>query len=188
MYIAHSISDYVIIDAHYANGFSNCTSQKNIREKLLLCQDNDELLLSLSIHNGIVSNLEMNGASLSLHKGNLEDFCLALEGISYFLYLIWNTSFERNVTKLEMELQAEIDKFVMLAKHMRQHHHYSTGMLRSLLFEAISYHEDLTENELQCYQAANKFADKYCWYLETKNYFKEALSNNCFESRDVSTV
>ena len=44
----------------------------------------------------------------------MECFCLALEGVSHFLYLIWNASFDRSVTLLEMELQAEIDKFVML--------------------------------------------------------------------------
>lgn len=149
-------------------------SSNPAKEKLFVVQEQDDLLLSLYLHQGIVNNLESNQHCFYLHGDNLEDFCMALEGISHFLYIIWNASHARSVTRLEMELQAEVDKFVMLSKFMQQQSlHPSPGQLRQLLFETVSYHHDLTEHELQRYRDANNYAEKYCWRLESGRYLEE---------------
>lgn len=138
------------------------------REQLLVCEHDDDLLLSLYLHDGIIRNLETVDNRLHLHCGNLEDFCLALEGISHFLYLIWNARYRRSVTVLEMELQAEIDKFIMLYMLLHQQQQApAPGQIRGLLFESVSYHDHLQTEELQRYRDASAFAEKYCWYLES---------------------
>ena len=45
-------------------------------------------------------------------RGNLADYWTALEGVSHFMYLAWNAGHDRAVSLLELELQAEIDKYV----------------------------------------------------------------------------
>lgn len=171
--IPHRVSDFLITQKEQADQFGASISSKNTREKLLVCQDDNELLLSLYLHRGVVNNLTTEEANLKIDTNNLEDFCLALEGISHFLYLIWNASFDRSVTMLEMELQAEIDKFIMLGLQLQQQNHrLLPGQIRELLFESISYHDHLSRNELQRYRDANNFAEKYCWYLESHAYLQ----------------
>src|SRR5437762_13493477 len=48
-----------------------------------------------------------------LHAGNLADCWTALEGVSHFLYLAWNAGHDRPVSLLELEMQAEVDKYVV---------------------------------------------------------------------------
>ena len=124
-------------------------------------------MLSLYLHHGVIRNLETRDNDLQLHAGNLEDFCLALEGISHFLYLIWNARHRRCVTVLEMELQAEIDKFIVVGMVLRQQCQApAPGQIRDLLFESARYHDHLQEKELQRYRDASAFAEKYCCFLE----------------------
>ena len=166
--IDHDVNDYLVTCRHAAHMCGAPLASIHTREQLLIRQDEDELLLSLYLHEGIISNLEKTGNRLHLNRDNLEDFCLALEGISHFLYMIWNARYRRSVTLLEMELQAEIDKFIMLGMLLRQQSRPpAPGVIRDLLFESIRYHEHLQEEELQRYRDASTFAEKYCWYLES---------------------
>ena len=43
------------------------------------------------------------------------DYCTALEGVSHFHYLVWSLARGRNVSLLELELQAEVDKYATRA-------------------------------------------------------------------------
>lgn len=167
--IDHDVNDYLVTHQDFAAGCGVLSAAEPTREKLLIQGDQDELRLSLYLHDGILRNLETAGDRMYLHHDNLEDFCLALEGISHFLYLIWNASYRRGVTLLEMELQAEIDKFIMLGILLKQQsQHPAPGQIRDLLFESIRYHDHLQPDELKRYRDANTFAKKYCWYLESR--------------------
>jgi hypothetical protein len=166
--IAHNVNDYLITNQTLANVLDKGNSNPNLREKLLFKQDEDEMTLSLYLHNDVVKKMLEDDPVQHLHEGNLEDFCLALEGVSHFLYLIWNASFDRSVTMLEMELQAEIDKFVMLVLCLdKQNKQAAPGQLRQVLFESVSFHKELDEAERQRYRDASYFAEKYCWQLES---------------------
>lgn len=165
--IDHDVNDYLVTCRHTAHKCGAPLSSMHSREQLLVCEQDDDLLLSLYLHDGILRNLETTDDRLQLHCGNLEDFCLALEGISHFLYLIWNARYRRSVTVLEMELQAEIDKFIMLGIFLRQQQQTpAPGQIRDLLFKSVAYHKHLGEEELQRYRDASAFAEKYCWFLE----------------------
>ena len=47
----------------------------------------------------------------ALDESNLADYCTALEGVSHFHYVTWSAGCARNVSLLELELQAEVDKY-----------------------------------------------------------------------------
>ncbi|MFQ5659075.1 MAG: hypothetical protein ACE5GZ_01510 [Gammaproteobacteria bacterium] len=171
--LAHNINNYLITDWDVAASLESSAPCKNRKEKLLVYQYKEELHLSLYLHDGIIKTLHDDDPALHLHNGNLSDFCLALEGISHFLYLVWNASYDRSVTMLEMELQAEIDKFIMLVSYLEeQFKRPAPGQLRRLLFESIHFHGELSAREFQRYRDANNLAEKYCWYLESRSYFR----------------
>ena len=48
----------------------------------------------------------------------LQRFGPLVEGVSHFVYLIWRATRKEPVTQLELELQAEIDKFVLFSREM----------------------------------------------------------------------
>ncbi len=170
----HNVNDFLITNSDQADKLSGKRPNPNLKEKLLYKEDNDGLSLSLYLHRDVVEKMQQDNPVKNLHEGNLEDFCLALEGVSHFLYLSWNASFDRCVTILEMELQAEIDKFVMLALCLeRQNRQVAPGKLRRILFETTSFHRELDDQELRRYRDASYFAEKYCWRLESDYLLKQ---------------
>lgn len=173
--VEHSIHDYLITSREMLDRRFQPALQA--RESLLVWQEDDDLLLSLYLDGNVLANLKENGAGIALHQGNIEDFCLALEGTSHFVYLMWNATYQRCVTRLEMEIQAEVDKFVILSKYTGHGHAACTtpAQVRNILFETAGYQEWLTEQELQRYRDANFYAGKYCRFLESRNFLAAGL-------------
>lgn len=121
------------------------------------------------IDHEIVSRLRQDDPTERLHGGNLADFCTTLEGISHFLYLTWNAGYERGVSLLELEMQAEVDKFVASAFLFgRQHSGYIPGTLSAWLFDNPDFDVALDRESLTRYQHANFYASRYCNYLENR--------------------
>jgi hypothetical protein len=167
--IPHAVHDFLITDKASARLLDCDMQSRDMREKLLVHQDEDNLNLSLYIAADIVEHLRLDDPVSQLHDGNIGDFCLAVEGISHFIYLIWNATYNRSVTLLEMELQAEIDKYVVLYSILtKQISDIEPGDLRRWLFDATKYDNSLNAMELQRYRDANYFAGKYCLHLETR--------------------
>ena len=160
--IQHRVSDYLITCPALARDISG-DSVSGQKERLLLNQDNNELSLSLFLDDEVVRSVQEKDP---LH--DMQHFCLALEGVSHFLYLIWNASFDRQITLLELELQAEIDKFVMMVfSSQEQSQPIEPSFFRKLLFENVRLHEELDSTQKERYIEASRLAEKYCWKLES---------------------
>lgn len=139
------------------------------REKLLVYEDEEGLNLSLYLDENVLSHFDRHDPFEQLDEQNIQEFCLVLEGISHFIYLVWNASHDRSVTLLEMELQAEIDKFIMLTDCLEQQ---TTAPMQSqllrLLFESNRYHADLDYEQAKRYRDATAFARRYCQRLKAR--------------------
>lgn len=137
------------------------------RERLLVLQGTDGLEIALFIDDDVLHNLGRRPPSHVLDERNLNDFCLLAEGVSHFVYLVWKAHRGVPVTQLEMELQAEVDKYVAcLLVLLRQGNGLFPTKLRDRLFHRISWREDLEETEVDRYRTANRLASSYCAYLE----------------------
>lgn len=161
--VEHKVSDYLITCPVLADMLDDNTSIRGQKEKLLLHQTADELSLSLFLDDDVVRSVRDHEP-----LQNMQNFCLALEGVSHFLYLLWNASYDRQITLLELELQAEIDKFVMMVFALeKQGEKVERGQLRKILFENISLHDELDDTHRERYIEASRLAEKYCWKLES---------------------
>ena len=80
--------------------------------RVLVTEDGDTLWVNVYLEPALLARLESANPFEALHGGNIADYWTALEGVSHFLYLAWNATFDRSVTLMELELQAEIDKYV----------------------------------------------------------------------------
>ncbi len=138
-------------------------------EELLVAQSADgaELALSLYLDPALLQRLARADPLESLNAGNVADCLTALEGVSHFLYLAWNAGHDRPVSVLELEMQAEVDKFV--TSHLllrRQWPGHFPLELRRLLFERARPDPRLDAARAGLYREASSYAARFCRRLE----------------------
>ncbi len=100
------------------------------------------------------------------HAGALNDARLQLiEGVSHFVLLIERARTELPATQLELEIQAEVDKFALLATdpsvkgaHTRELHHW--------LFSEVHFLHSPETEAGQRYRHANDVAARLCARLD----------------------
>jgi hypothetical protein len=133
------------------------------REQLLVREEQDELALALFVDAGALANLERHDPARGLDDANFADFCVAVEGVSHFVYLALCAAGHRRVSALELELQAEVDKFVccVLLEGPR-------ADLRARLYRDVRFHDDLDGDERDRYRTANADAARYAEALERR--------------------
>jgi hypothetical protein len=135
------------------------------REQLLVVEQDGEMNLALYIEPSVISNLDTHDPSRRLGDHNLGDFLLAIEGVSHFIYTVCCARAERPVSQLELELQAEVDKYVTCLLTTEPEARVS-ATLRRRLFDDAAYEPDLDDDEHDRYRAANDNANRYAGYLE----------------------
>ena len=119
------------------------------REELLVREEEGQLELGLFL-----------APELLEQPADLGAFCEAAEGVSHFLYLHRAASLDRHVSLLELEAQAEVDKFAICALGA-----WAAGTAKNLfsrLFDEISLRGSLTDQESWRYREANRLARSYC--------------------------
>jgi hypothetical protein len=135
------------------------------REQLLVCEAEGEMALALFIDPRALANLASHDPARRLGDHNLGDFLLVIEGVSHFIYAIRCAHAERPVSQLELELQAEVDKYVTCLLATEPGAEVSAA-LRRRLFDDAAYDPDLDHDERDRYRAANDNAQRYAAYLE----------------------
>lgn len=142
---------------------------RDIQEKLLVREGGEELGLALYIDSQVGERLADADPTSRLDDTNFGDYLVLLEGVSHFVYLTWNAKRERPVTLLELELQAEVDKYVScLFRLSSQDGGRVPRRLKQVLFDDVTYDEQLDEEGLERYETANRVAMKYCAGLEER--------------------
>jgi len=164
------IDDYVITDKHFAEVLSNKTIDSNSLEQLLISPQDDCLDISLYLDIKLINRLCNSYPSKHSNKNDLHDFWIALEGVSHFLYLAWNANYDRPVSQLELELQAEVDKFVSATAVLGLEKNKAFMQeIWSLLFSQPKFNENLEKDHLARYKKANAYASQYCLNLINMN-------------------
>jgi hypothetical protein len=140
-------------------------NQRRPREQLLVHHDGDEVSLGLYLDAAALANLERHDPNAGLSEHNFGDFCLAVEGVSHFIYLAQCAAADRQVTALELELQAEVDKFISCVLIDRGGGAGKPHELRARLYDHIHYANDLDADEHARYATANRHARSYAGTL-----------------------
>jgi hypothetical protein len=182
--IDYSVEDFVITDPELARRLDASANARESREKLLVAQQGNELHLSLYLDSGVLDRLADDCPFDELHNENLEDFLLALEGVSHFLYVSWNAGFDRGVTLLELEMQAEVDKYVLAnSLFTQQRRDVHPKQVWRCLFDSPSFDEALEREELERYVDASRYAGRFCSQLETQYLRRNRSSEMVSELR-----
>ena len=135
---------------------------RKVDEKLLIAEADGEADVALYLERELLDRLDRHDPLTKLDGDNLADFWAALEGVSHFTYYAWNAARDKAVSLFELELQAEVDKFVTTGMLLREQTGREPGGLHGWLFDSPTLAAELDEHERERYRRANRYAAKYC--------------------------
>lgn len=163
------VRDFLITDPTLAKRLGQGALMPNTDESVLLSQDDDGLALSVYLDKDVLERLDEANPMTNLQLEQLNDFWTVLEGISHFNYIVWIASKDRSVTLLELEMQAEVDKFVTsLLLALKQGDDELAMNLHTLLFEATRIKPNLDKEQHERYAAASEYAGRFCHKLHER--------------------
>ena len=135
-------------------------------EQLLVATDSSGVALGLFLDPAVLSRLAAANPLDALNGGNLADCWTALEGVSHFVYLAWNAGHDRAVSLLELELQAEVDKYVVSLLLLRaQDPTRFPRELHRVLFERARVCPTLAGERIGLYRRAHRYAERFCRHI-----------------------
>jgi hypothetical protein len=136
---------------------------RNSEEQLIVAQEDDVLSLALYIDAQVLERLGRRDPFALLDAGNLGDYLTVAEGVSHFVYVAWNAGFDKPVTLLELELQAEVDKYVLCAWLLReQGAGRFPGELHRVLFERARIDPTAAAGRARLYHTASSYGGRFC--------------------------
>jgi hypothetical protein len=154
------------------------------REQLLIRPDDGGgLQLGLFVDERTLENLAMRDPRRRLDEQNLQDFLLAVEGVSHFVYLVHRAQQERPVSAVELELQAEVDKYLVALLVTWNQVGEPLADLRARLFSRVTFAGDLSREERERYELANSAANEYALSLEDRFVRSRAIDDMLGEAR-----
>jgi hypothetical protein len=150
-------------------------------EELVLVEQPDCGYLMLYIDSAVLERLHECDPLRALNGRNIADFWVALEGVSHFSCLMWNAGHERGVSLLDLELQAEIDKYIISFWLLRnQCPGHRPRELHHMLFVRTHVDPDLPPARRQLYATATDYAARFCTALQSS-----LLSSRAAQRRGV---
>jgi hypothetical protein len=167
--VEQRVHDFLITDAACAAALQDGAARPPTDEQLLIAETDDGLELGLYLDAELLERLGSRCPLRALDEHNLGDYCAALEGVSHFHYVAWSTGRERGVSLLELELQAEVDKYASaLSLLLAQREGRFPRELFGRMFERWSLLPHLGAEERRRYLEAHRCAARYCRILEER--------------------
>lgn len=160
------VSDFLVTDRRVASCFSEQPLESGVEETVLVAQDKQGIALSVFLDQDLLARLADERPMQQLDVRQLRDLAVVIEGVSHFNYLAWSAAQDKSVTLLELELQAEIDKFVatLLLALDQDDFEFARGLHR-WLFDDVRYQPSLDRHQQQRYETANDYAGRFCHRL-----------------------
>ena len=164
----HDIRDYLVTDRKVALALAGSAMIAGSDETVLVAEDDDGVLLSVFLDSEMLSRLDGADPLSDLKPDQLDDLWQVVEGVSHFNYLACAAQQDRPVTLLELELQAEVDKYVStLLLSLAQGDSFGSR-LHGWLFDAPEYREELDDEQRERYSAASQYASRFCHRLRER--------------------
>jgi hypothetical protein len=158
--VTHDVYDFLVTSREH---LPESVQDSGSDEELIVAQEHDAVGVSLYLDPALLERLQRSSPMVRLDESNVADYWTALEGVSHFLYFAWNAGHDKPVTLLELELQAEIDKYVASYLLLKRQFpdHFPTELLH-VLFERTRIDSRLAQGREELYRAATRHAEKFC--------------------------
>jgi hypothetical protein len=166
---SHDVANFLITDSRQAAALQGCRESPATDEQLLVAESDEGIELSLYVDGAVLERLRAHCPLHDLGEQNLADFCTALEGVSHFHYYVWNADRARHVSLLDLELQAEVDKYATALRLIlaQRGGRFPRELFRQL-FDSAAFLPGLSPVERARYGEAHRFAARFCRRLEER--------------------
>lgn len=167
--LAYDVYDYLVTDRRSLAGAAPACGRRAPDEELLLAEMTDGAGVALYIDDDLLRRLERQNPLGALTENNLADYCTALEGVSHFVYSTWRLQRDAPVSLLELETQAEVDKYAATVFLLAdQQGGAYPAYVHPRLFDRVHFDVRLDPEEFDRYRTAHRFAAAYCRSLERR--------------------
>src|SRR3984957_11564519 len=163
----YDVYDFLVTDRRALVGLTPENDGRAGEEELLLAETADGAGVALYLDPGLLRRLERSNPVGALTEHNLADYCTALEGVSHFVYSTWRLDRDLPVSLLELETQAEVDKYAVTVFLLAdQHGGGYPAQVHARLFDRVSFDARLEPDQYHRYRTAHRCAAHYCRRLE----------------------
>jgi hypothetical protein len=167
--VQYDIRDFLVTDRRDLQGFTAENDGRVLDEALFVAETPDGAGISLYLDPSLLARLESADPLGSLTESNLADYCTALEGVSHFVYAAWRLDRDAPVSLLELETQAEVDKYAATIFVLaRQQGGSYPAQVHARLFDRVSFDASLKPEQYDRYRTAHRCAARYCRRLERR--------------------
>jgi hypothetical protein len=166
--LPYDVYDFLVTDRTSVGASTN--ERRTLDEELLLAESTDGAGVALYLDPEVLRRLEAEDPHRALTENNLADYCTALEGVSHFVYSTYGLQRDIPVSLLELETQAEVDKYaitVFLLAEQQGGQSYPAHV-HARLFDRVSFDARLEPDQYERYRTAHALAARYCRHLETR--------------------
>jgi hypothetical protein len=165
----YDVYDFLVTDRRALQGAALAAVARDVEEELLLAETHDGAGVALYLDPALLRRLEEADPVGALTEHNLADYCTALEGVSHFVYSTWRLNCDLPVSLLELETQAEVDKYAVTVFLLAdQHGGGYPAEVHARLFDRVSFDARLEPDQYHRYRTAHRCAAHYCRRLERR--------------------
>jgi hypothetical protein len=165
----YDVYDFLVTDRRALAGISPGNDTRAGEEELLLAETPEGAEVALYLDPKVLQRLEDANPVGALTEGNLADYCTALEGVSHFVYTTWRLERDLPVSLLELETQAEVDKYAVTVFLLgTQRGGGYPAEVHARLFDRVSFDQRLDADQYARYLTAHRSAAQYCRRLERR--------------------
>jgi len=132
------------------------------REVLLVRQNDDGVEIAVHLPQSVLDGRAALG---------FDELCQAIEGVSHFVFLVERARRQLPLTQLELELQAEVDKYVVFVhdpQDVRQFEPHRAARVRARLFDGVAYIDPPGTEKGDRYRLANDLAARFAGMLDER--------------------
>jgi len=173
--IGYDVYDFLVTDRRAVAGCGHAAERRASEEELLLAETLDPggspcAGVALYLDAELLRRLEQADPHHALTEANLADYCTALEGVSHFVYSTWRLDRDLPVSLLELETQAEVDKYAVTVFLLagQSGAMFYPSQVHTRLFDRVRFDPSLELEQYERYRTAHRCAAQYCRRLEQR--------------------
>ena len=168
--VGYDVYDFLVTDRRALAGVTPVNDRREPEEELLLAETPDGAGVALYIDPERAARAWSRPIRWERStEGNLADYCTALEGVSHFVYSTWRLGGDAPVSLLELETQAEVDKYAATVFLIAdQQGGGYPAHVHPRLFDRVDFDPRLEPEQYERYRTAHRCAANFCRRLEKR--------------------
>lgn len=130
---------------------------------LVVREEGDDAEVAVLLHDALVQSYEGASFPNDFEFSQLADLSIIIEELSHFCLYCAKATNDRSLSPIEMEVQAEVDKFALALRWLEAENEEALKhRIYEQIFENYHFREELSDRARLRYQEAHLIAKNFC--------------------------